>query len=222
MLGDDVAVAAADPRAPATGLLPAELAVVARAVEKRRREFAAGRRAARRAMSMLGLPVLPVGMAADRAPVWPSGVVGSIAHTGSICIAVVGRSSKLRSLGIDLEPDEPLEPGLCREICTPAEQAMLATYSERNGGRLARLIFSVKECVYKAQYPLTRAPMNFEDLEVVPDRGAPTCRAKFGRTVGIFQKDASLSVRTGTVCGTLATAVAIPVAGQVLTGSERY
>ena len=47
LFGPGVAVAAADPRAPATGLLPEETAPTGTMVEKRRGECAAGRRAAR-------------------------------------------------------------------------------------------------------------------------------------------------------------------------------
>src|SRR4051812_2128234 len=64
-------------------LFSEELEVVSRAVAKRKREFALGRMCAHRALSALGVPACGLPMAADRSPVWPSGIVGSITHSGS-------------------------------------------------------------------------------------------------------------------------------------------
>ena len=121
LFGPGVAVAAADPRAPATGLLPEETAPTGRMIEKRHREFAAGRRAARAAMTGLGLPAVAIPMGPDRAPVWPEGVTGSISHTDTHCLAAVARTGEVRALGLDLEPDMALEPALWPDICTGAE-----------------------------------------------------------------------------------------------------
>ena len=80
VLPPGVAVAVEDPAASAEGMFDAEARAVARAVPARRAEFAAGRRAAHRAMERLGVPAAPVAMGSDRAPVWPPGVIGSISH----------------------------------------------------------------------------------------------------------------------------------------------
>lgn len=180
LFGADVAVAWADPVAPATGLLPEEIASTTRMVEKRRRAFAAGRRAARAAMVRLGLPPCPVPMGSDRAPVWPDGLTGSISHTDTHCLAAVTRIGETRSLGLDLEPDLPLEPDLWPEICTDAEQRWLASQPVAEQGRLARLIFSAKECVYKAQYPLTGEVLGFDAFEIAldPQTGSFTATAR--------------------------------------------
>ncbi len=164
-----VAVAATDPRHDHGGLLPEELPAVARATERRRREFAAGRIAARRAMAGLGVFGAPVPSGPDRAPVWPAGIVGSIAHTATACLAVAARAGQVRALGIDLEPDAPLEAYLVAEICTPPEIAWLVARPEAARGRLARLIFSAKECAYKCRYPLTRTLLEFADMRIEID-----------------------------------------------------
>ena len=177
LFGPGVAVEAADPQAPATGLLPGETEVTGRMVEKRRREFAAGRRAARAAMASLGLPAVAVPMGPDRAPVWPEGVTGSISHTDTHCVAAVARTGEVRTLGLDLEPDEPLEPELWPEICTRAELDWLAVQPVPARGRLARAIFSAKECAFKAQYPLTGAMLGFDAFEIALDLTAGTFTA---------------------------------------------
>ena len=130
LFGPGVAVAAADPRAPATGLLPEETAPTGRMIEKRHREFAAGRRAARAAMTGLGLPAVAIPMGPDRAPVWPEGVTGSISHTDTHCLAAVARTGEVRALGLDLEPDMALEPALWPDICTGAELGWLEARSK--------------------------------------------------------------------------------------------
>ena len=78
LLPSTVAVAVAGPEDWTGELLPAEQACLGeRAVQTRRRDFTAGRVCARRALRDLGLPTTAVPAAADRAPVWPAGVVGS-------------------------------------------------------------------------------------------------------------------------------------------------
>ena len=169
LFGPGVAVAAADPRAPATGLLPEETAPTGTMVEKRRREFAAGRRAVRAALAELGLPQAAILMGSDRAPVWPEGVVGSISHTDTHCLAAVSRTGGTRTLGLDIEPDLPLEPELWPEICTRAELDWLDARPAPERSQLARLIFSAKECAYKAQYPLTGMMLDFDAFEIAFD-----------------------------------------------------
>jgi 4'-phosphopantetheinyl transferase EntD len=70
-------------------------------------------------------------------------------------VAVAARAQHVRSLGLDVEPDAPLDPELWDEVCAPAEAAWLAAQAPARRGRLAKLVFSAKECAYKCQYPLT-------------------------------------------------------------------
>lgn len=137
-------------------LLPGE--DLRRAVPKRLAEFSAGRAAARKALgAQLAIP-----HGADRAPVWPAGVVGSISHSGSDCLAAVTRA--LRGLGLDIEPDLPLEEGLWPAILTGPEREFVMAQAEP--GRAAMAIFSAKEAAYKAQYPLSRQVFGFERMQV--------------------------------------------------------
>jgi len=87
---------------PPDPLLPGEAPPVRRAVETRRIEFARGRSCVRRAMAALGLQSAPI-LSRDRAPIWPTGVVGSISHCRNYCCAVVGRADGWAAVGLDAE-----------------------------------------------------------------------------------------------------------------------
>src|SRR5450631_1635810 len=75
-------------------LLPEEAAGLGRAVPERQQEFAAGRLCARRALEELGFAGFALLAQADRQPLWPAQIVGSITHTNGLCAAVVGRRSQ--------------------------------------------------------------------------------------------------------------------------------
>ncbi len=144
-------------------LFPEEAAAMTRARPARVAEFAGGRLAARRAMARLGLARAPIPMGADRAPVWPDGIVGSISHAQGLCLAVVARAQDFLSLGIDVEGDAPLATDLIPEICLPEELAPLPKSARP---ALAKRLFSAKEAAYKAHYPLASQVFGFHGLAV--------------------------------------------------------
>lgn len=188
LLPPGVAVRATDPRAPAPPLLPGE--TPGRAVDRRLREFAAGRAAARAAMVALGLPEVPLPMGADRAPHWPAGVVGSITHSDTACLAAVARTDSVWGIGIDLEPKGWLDPDLWDTVLRPEERMDLP---REGAGFQALLVFSAKEAAYKAQHPLTRTLIDFHALRV---RLAPaTFTAEWQIDLGPFRKGAVMEGR---------------------------
>lgn len=154
--GVAVALVGIGPGAP----LPGEAAAVAGAVPARVAEFAAGRLAARRALAALGHPAVAIPAGPDRAPCWPEGLAGSIAHAEGVAVAAVRRGAPL---GLDVEADAGLEPDLWPLICDPAE---LAALPAGDRGRAVRLVFAAKEAVYKAQYPLTGQVIGFDAVRV--------------------------------------------------------
>jgi 4'-phosphopantetheinyl transferase EntD len=146
---------------------PAEAALVITAGAERRREFAAARRCARRALAALGAPAVAVLPDADGAPVWPAGVVGSLTHCPGYRAAAAGRSETFRGLGIDAEPHIPLPLAVDDLILRAEERARLRTLNAaRPHVRWDRLVFSAKEAVYKAWFPLTRRWLGFEDVSI--------------------------------------------------------
>ena len=149
----------------AGGQFREEAASLDRFSAKRRREFLTGRACARAAMAALGCPAQPVGMKADGGPLWPEGLVGSISHTSDHCIAVVGRSERCRSIGVDLEVAMGISRSVATVVLTDAE---LDSYGADD--RVTTL-FAIKEAFFKAYYPLAGVLIDFRDVEVglLPD-----------------------------------------------------
>lgn len=152
-------------------LFPEEEDAVANAVERRRREFTTGRACARTALAQLGFPAQAIPSGERGAPSWPAGVVGSITHCDGYRACAVGRTADLVTLGIDAEPDQPLPEGILGDIALPEEQARLRELArEEPGVHWDRLLFSIKESVYKAWFPLASRWLGFEDASVAIDR----------------------------------------------------
>ncbi|MGW5234376.1 4'-phosphopantetheinyl transferase family protein [Streptomyces nodosus] len=152
-------------------LYPEEEAVVARAVDKRRREFATVRACARQAMEKLGVPARPILPGERGAPSWPDGLIGSMTHCDGYCAAALARAGELVSLGIDAEPHDRLPDGVLDAISLPAERARLRGLARsRPSVHWDRLLFSAKESVYKAWFPLTGRWLDFHeaDIELLP------------------------------------------------------
>lgn len=171
LLSAPLAIEEADPRVLDGDLLPEEEAVVEGAVSRRVAHFRAGRVCAHRALDRLGAsPDRPVLQAEDRGPIWPDGFVGSITHTDAWCAAVVARATDVRAVGIDLEPSTPLKESVLGRVCTPAERRHLANF--RDPDRMAKVVFCVKEAVYKCQRPITGKYLGFHAVEVELDDAA--------------------------------------------------
>ncbi len=137
-------------------LLPEEESAVVHAVATRRREYAAVRGLARLCLDRLGLPPTPILPGPGGAPVWPAGVRGSMTHCQGYAGTALGPADRLLAIGIDAEPDEPLPSGVLDLIAVPAEQDDLARCPAGSGApHWDRLLFSAKEAVFKALFPLT-------------------------------------------------------------------
>jgi enterobactin synthetase component D / holo-[acyl-carrier protein] synthase len=160
-----------------------DLAAVAGAAEKRRHEYLAGRLCARRALARLGIRDHILRAGADRAPIWPSGVTGSITHAGAapdgFCGVAVARRDDLAAVGIDAELDRPLPDELIPIVLTPREQEALLRRPAPDRGRIAALTFSAKESVYKALAPLLDAFIDFQEAEIRFDLDADLRAGRF-------------------------------------------
>lgn len=152
---------------PEAPLFPSEAAVVAGAVEKRRQEFATVRHCARQALGQLGLPPVPLLPGERGAPQWPAGVVGSMTHCQGYRAAALARSAELLAIGIDAEPNDALPEGVPRLVLRQEEAQMLAELAAGAPDvHWDRLLFSAKESVYKAWYPLARRWLDFHEASV--------------------------------------------------------
>ena len=199
--------------APDGELYPEEAELVARAVVKRRREFATGRALAREAFAELGVPAGPL-LAGERgAPLWPTGTVGSITHCDGYRGCAVASEAAMLTIGIDAEPDAPLPAGLLPDIALPRERAALARLAaDRPGPSWDRLLFSAKESVYKAWFPLAGRWLGFEDAElsIDPLTGAFAARLLVPGPVSAGRRLHGFAGRWLAEDGLLLTAVALP------------
>lgn len=160
-------------------LYPEEEAVVGRAVEKRRREFTTARACARQALARLGLEPLAIPPGPHGEPRWPAGVVGSITHCEGYRACAVANAGDLATVGIDAELNEPLPEGVLGNIALPEERERLRELTlEAPEVHWDRLIFSIKESVYKAWFPLKGRWLGFEDALVAIDGQRGTFAAR--------------------------------------------
>jgi 4'-phosphopantetheinyl transferase EntD len=151
-------------------LFPAEEAIVMGSVDERRREFATGRMCARRALAGLGLAPIAITRGARGAPRWPNGVVGSITHCDGYRAAAVAWAREFLSLGIDAVPTGSLTERVRRRIALDQEHVWLRRLAVTDPTiSWDRLLFSAKESVYKAWYPLTGTQLDFKDAVIVFD-----------------------------------------------------
>jgi 4'-phosphopantetheinyl transferase EntD len=171
----------ADP--PPVDLFPQEAAAMAEASEARRREFAGVRWCARTALARLGCapgPLAPAGEGpafARGAPRWPAGFVGSMTHCEGYRAAAVARTAVAASLGVDAEPNRPVPDRVLTRITLPEERHTLDRITASHPGvAWDRLLFSAKESVYKAWFPLTGRWLDFTECAVTlhPARGTFT------------------------------------------------
>lgn len=172
-------------------LLPGELEATERMVPKRLREFTAGRVLARQACVALGFASVPIPVAPDRRPLWPSGVVGSISHTDEHVGVAVGPGATLRGIGLDLEKAEDLPPETIPLVATAGEQRHVATWPADERGLIYKRLFSAKEAVFKCTYPQTGLWLDFLDVELELSAALDTFR------VHIRQSEAAIACPTG-------------------------
>ena len=167
-------------------LFPEEELALGDAVEKRRREFVTGRACAREALTALGLPPSPIGSGERGEPLWPPRLVGSITHCEGYRACAVARSSSALALGIDAERNAPLREGVWEEVARGPERE-LRDPGGASGPNLDAVLFSAKEAIFKATYPLTKRWLEFEDAELSIERSGSFTARLLGPAAAVFQ-----------------------------------
>ena len=213
ILPAEVAVAETFADDPHSVLFPEEEAVIARAVEKRRREFTSGRACARAALASLGLEAAPLLPGPRGALRWPGGVTGSITHCAGYRAAAVARTRDVAALGLDAEPNEALPGGVIEMIASGSERAQIHTLDGLEPGvHWGRLLFSAKESVYKAWFPLAQRWLGFDQAEITIQAATGTFAARL-LVPGPLVAGSPLTVLPGRWLaerGFVATAVVLP------------
>lgn len=164
--------------------MPPELAGAA---PRRQLRFRAGRYCALQALRLLApdRPVASVPRAPNGAPIWPSGVIGSITHTDDFVSAAVVGVDRARAVGIDAEPvmSEERARRLAVVISWPCERALLC---EAGFDRLTALtlVFSSKEAVFKCLHPVVGHVFGYHDVRWIGvDAAERTFTVRLARTL---------------------------------------
>lgn len=135
---------------------------IERSVTRRRAEFLFGRFAARFALGDVSptLTNATVDVGPQREPLWPTGAIGSVTHVARLAAAAAVPRSVWRVVGIDLERPAVgrSQRALRVHALDGAELDLLqaATPFPNEVDLDARVtqVFSAKECLYKAAFPI--------------------------------------------------------------------
>ena len=188
-------------------LWPEEEKILRDVSPKRRWEFVSGRKCARLAMEDLGTIPAPVLSGEKNEPLWPDGIVGSITHSKNYVAAAIAPQSKVLSLGLDAEIDEPLSEKVLARIGN--EEEIRWVHAVRGNSLLhpGKLLFSAKEATYKAWYPVGKEWLGFQDAHVVFDSTNQTFTASISKPGPIEKVSGTFAI----VQGVILTAIEIPI-----------
>lgn len=179
-------VATLDGEGDEAALHPLERPLVARAVPKRRRDFAAGRSCARRALARFACEAQPILRDDDGCPLWPAGLLGSISHTAGCAVGVVAARGAVAAVGVDVETiDAAAGRSLLAHVCGPAERAWIEALPAGEHAAAACAVFSIKESIYKCVYAATGGErLGFGDATVSVDLRRGLFTARLSRPLG--------------------------------------
>jgi enterobactin synthetase component D / holo-[acyl-carrier protein] synthase len=97
-------------------------------------------------------------------------VVGSITHCAGFRAAAVAGDRDVMTIGLDAEPHDRLPDGVLEAVSSAGERQRLAALGVAAPDICwDRLLFSAKESVYKAWFPLTHRWLGFEQAAVSID-----------------------------------------------------
>lgn len=146
--------------------LPAPLTTAA---IKRQAEFLGGRLSARLALGDLTGQASTPARDAEQLPEWPKDVTGSITHSRGLAAAVVARRTDFQSIGLDAEVMMSNERAirLAPQILVDSERQWLERLPRHAHGEFVTLVFSLKESLFKALYPLVRQRFYFPDARLL-------------------------------------------------------
>jgi 4'-phosphopantetheinyl transferase EntD len=126
---------------------------------KRYNQFMAGRYCIHKNLNTKTIiKIMPFG-----APKWPKGICGSITHCKNFASACCGKLETVRGIGIDSESifDQKTVKELRGLIASQEE----IKHSDLDLKTLLTLVFSAKESLYKAIFPITQSFFGYRDAD---------------------------------------------------------
>ncbi len=133
------------------------------AVDKRKSEYLAGRALVAGGFTRLNIPPQTVLSGEKRNPIWPAGVQGSITHSREYCACILTTAPN-RYVGIDVEwllGDNALR-SVRHVAMSEHDIAVFTSQSALTEQYFATLLFSAKETLYKALFPIVKSFFGFD------------------------------------------------------------
>jgi enterobactin synthetase component D len=134
---------------------------------KRQLEYSAGRKSAYETIKMIDSKHSDcIGANEDGSVKWPTGLVGSITHSNGIALSVVGSDLIFDGIGVDIERLLSFSRAvkLVQKICTHEE---MISFHDCFNPMIVSILFSAKECLFKALYPITNSRFYFKDAQII-------------------------------------------------------
>ena len=97
--------------------------------------------------------------------------MGSLSHTGDLCLAAVARSSDFIGLGVDIEHRGRVSRDLWPVIFSSAEIRGIEAEREGMADLLASVLFGAKEAYFKFQFPIWAEWLDFLEVEAEAQDG---------------------------------------------------
>lgn len=143
--------------------------VIERSVHKRQSEYFAGRYLSKILMSLvISQPSKNILSGEDRAPIWPSGISGSISHSNNTVGAIVGLEQNISIVGLDIE--NILTPtnakDIKQQIAIDSEYDVMSRANHPENIAIT-LLFSAKESLYKALFPQVKSFFGFDAAQAI-------------------------------------------------------
>lgn len=184
----------------------AESVAVATMAPRRIASYSTGRYLSRRLLQAAGFDGFDLLPGDEREPCWPAGVVGSISHTDSWCLAAISTAARYRNIGVDLEQLQPMDNATRELVLTPQERvevenlpALAATKQDVSSDSVyamkssawPSILFSIKESLFKCSYPLDRQWIDFHQVSVSIDPAHWRYTARFKQPTSLATNDHS-------------------------------
>ena len=154
----------------------------------RRKQYSSGRRAVQLGLSSFNVTEIPI-LFDDRKPSWPVSIVGSIAHSHSLAVALVGFKQDFRGVGIDILPKRAVSDKVRERILLEEESQVVLRGGDQDW---QTMFFCAKESIYKASNPETDEFLGFRDVCVRFNQSGTEYSA-----ATVLEKQSTESVATG-------------------------
>jgi len=129
--------------------------------------FATGRACLRALLQAMGKEEsTEILISTNKAPLLPMDFVGTVSHAEGLVGAVLALREQVQSVSLDIELLGAVQRDMWHLLFTAAELAWLQGLAEEEAAVLATALFSMKECFYKLQSPLTGVFLDFPEVEI--------------------------------------------------------